>query len=300
MPHYYRNKLLKNYKSISKVANQQPQALASEGPYTKLAAVAQALMLILVGFGYWYTVLPVYQKSLLDEDIAKKTIELNKTTGELASLKSVVDSKELELKNLQSSIGLLREQTLRAQTDASKARIASTKALQESALAKGDATAKYANLRRQSLSLFWGELLAVCVGASVSTEIKLVECVDTIAAKSGSFSQLNEDDRRTVIHAIRLSIQSSKESWNAVSAEHTAQQKILKERYDRLVTEYAEVKKNDDKIAPIEIQAKLDRIGKNYEWEKKLSDARFDLIKHDITLSQSRGAVLKKILAIAV
>lgn len=60
-----------------------------EGTYAKLAAVAQVLMLVLVGFGYWYTVLPVYQKSLLDEEIAKKTIELNSATYELTTLPPV-------------------------------------------------------------------------------------------------------------------------------------------------------------------------------------------------------------------
>lgn len=96
-------------------------------------------------------------------------IELNITIGKLASLKNVVDTKELELKNLQCSNLQLREQMLQAKIKSSKARLMSLKSLQESATAKDNATVRYITLRRRSLSLF-------------SRVSKLVECV-VIAAK---------------------------------------------------------------------------------------------------------------------
>ncbi|GAC1405688.1 MAG: hypothetical protein NVSMB6_00630 [Burkholderiaceae bacterium] len=106
-------------------------------------------MLILVGFGYWYTVLPVYQKSLLDEEIAKKTIELNSATTELATLRSGIHDKESELASLQRSIDIYKSDTRQARSDATKAKL-------DSAIAHQDAAAKYSSLRSQSLSLFWG------------------------------------------------------------------------------------------------------------------------------------------------
>lgn len=55
----------------------------------RAANASQIGLLLLAVFGYFYTVVPVYQKSLLDEDIAKKTLEfkeLQRKNSELAGL----------------------------------------------------------------------------------------------------------------------------------------------------------------------------------------------------------------------
>ncbi|MGJ7501219.1 hypothetical protein ACSFBF_12735 [Variovorax sp. ZT5P49] len=62
--------------------------------------LSQVLLLLLGIFGYFYTVLPVYQKSLLDEDIAKKTIELGKKDAELTGKASELNEKMARIAEL--------------------------------------------------------------------------------------------------------------------------------------------------------------------------------------------------------
>lgn len=44
---------------------------------SRASHMSQVGILIIAVFGYFYTIVPIYQKSILDEDIAKKTLELN-------------------------------------------------------------------------------------------------------------------------------------------------------------------------------------------------------------------------------
>ena len=44
---------------------------------SQLSSFSQFGILIIAIIGYFYTVVPLYQKSVLDEEIAKKVIELN-------------------------------------------------------------------------------------------------------------------------------------------------------------------------------------------------------------------------------
>ena len=44
---------------------------------TRLSHIAQIILVAVAVFGYFYTVVPVYQKELLSENIAQKEIELN-------------------------------------------------------------------------------------------------------------------------------------------------------------------------------------------------------------------------------
>lgn len=50
---------------------------------TRAASLSQPLLLVLAVFGYFYTVVPVYQKELLSEQIAAKEIELGKLQREI-------------------------------------------------------------------------------------------------------------------------------------------------------------------------------------------------------------------------
>lgn len=45
--------------------------------FARLSNLSQVGLLILAVFGYFYTVVPVYEKSLLDEEIAKKELQLH-------------------------------------------------------------------------------------------------------------------------------------------------------------------------------------------------------------------------------
>lgn len=65
--------------------------------FTRASHASQVLLLCLGVFGYFYTVLPVYQKSLLDEEIAQKTIQLREQEKQAAALNNEIKNKQLEL-----------------------------------------------------------------------------------------------------------------------------------------------------------------------------------------------------------
>lgn len=96
--------------------------------FSRASHASQVLLLVLGGVGYFYTVLPLYQKALLDEDIAKKTLELNQKTQETALLSEQIKARTLELaardkqlSELSSSVATANIQKLVAESKALKA-----------------------------------------------------------------------------------------------------------------------------------------------------------------------------------
>ena len=73
--------------------------------FARAAHASQVLLLFLGVFGYFYTVLPVYQKSLLDEEIAQKTMELRAKEKQAASLGEVIARQSMQVREKE---GLLR------------------------------------------------------------------------------------------------------------------------------------------------------------------------------------------------
>src|SRR5205823_4013116 len=267
-----------------------PSNAPLEGTYAKWAAVAQVLMLVLVAFGYWYTVLPVYQKSLLDEDIAKKTLELNKATKDLETLKITVDTEEKQLALVQSSIDKYRNESSKAKTEAFKAKL-------ESATARTDVAIKYALLRSQSLSLFFGELLSNCTGTSVTSDQKLVDCIELTAKKSSSFLRLDEPDGKSVLARIRKSVNVNHDDWNTLTLESEKKISALSQKIDDLKKAVDVAKQNRKRTTP---QERMDAIGADYEDSKSVSDLTFQLIHLKYEVPKDRQALLRKILDIPV
>ncbi len=65
--------------------------------FGRASHTSQVLLLLLGVFGYFYTVLPIYQKSLLDEDIAQKTLEIREQEKRVAALNAEIRRKQSEL-----------------------------------------------------------------------------------------------------------------------------------------------------------------------------------------------------------
>lgn len=62
----------------------QPKTIDQiDGWFRRLASLSQVGLLALAVFGYVHTVIPAYQRSLLDQQIAQKTAELNQKDGEI-------------------------------------------------------------------------------------------------------------------------------------------------------------------------------------------------------------------------
>lgn len=68
--------LRKPIKKLSNINTKKLKQSSLDGWLNRLSHLSQIGLLITALFGYIYTVLPVYQKSLLDEQIAQKELEL--------------------------------------------------------------------------------------------------------------------------------------------------------------------------------------------------------------------------------
>lgn len=124
---------------------------------TRLSSASQPLLLCLAVFGYFYTVVPVYQKELLSEQIAAKEIELTR-------LQRAIDATAPTMKRLEGERAALERQlqALKAQKDAAERTIAEL------------------NLRQSSLEARTGELEAA--------RAKLMGDVASVEAGAKAFS----------------------------------------------------------------------------------------------------------------
>lgn len=129
-------------RSRSKPVPQPIQVATYTSPIDKwlsrIANASQAGLLILATFGYFYTVIPVYQKSLLDEEIAKKTLDLEKKESELTQ-------KSSELASLTAAVNQMRGSLSRSQVEVGRL--------------KGNLNEQYSELRYRLLEEF--QLLGV-------------------------------------------------------------------------------------------------------------------------------------------
>lgn len=83
---------------------------------TRIANFSQLGVLILAVFGYFYTVLPVYQKSLLDEEIAKKTLELESKDKKISEFNQILKDRAQELKTLSDQVDIAKKDADTAKT----------------------------------------------------------------------------------------------------------------------------------------------------------------------------------------
>lgn len=83
---------------------------------TRAASLSQPLVLALAVFGYFYTVLPVYQKEVLSEQIAAKELELAKLQRQIDATGPTMTRLQSEASGLQRKILTLAEQSQEAAT----------------------------------------------------------------------------------------------------------------------------------------------------------------------------------------
>lgn len=126
--------------------------------FDRVGQASQVLLLVLGVFGYFYTVLPLYEKALLDEEIAKKTLELNKASADLAKTSLDLQAKEGELQRLatmteQKTRELERKEDELAKTSSSmrQAQHVATMAKMQAETATFDAEVNYISYRREFL-----------------------------------------------------------------------------------------------------------------------------------------------------
>lgn len=93
----------------------------------RLSKLAQIATPILAVFGFWYTVLPLYSKAVLEEQVAQTQLELNHQKNELFTLESSIATKQHKVEELTRYIAIEEERSSALQeeiNDLSKQRAA--------------------------------------------------------------------------------------------------------------------------------------------------------------------------------
>lgn len=216
-----------------------------------IASVSQVGLLVLAGYGYIYTVLPVYQKALLDEEIAKKTLELNKKELEL-------QIKNAELNELNAAVSQARESALQSQKEVGKL--------------KGTVREQYSELQPRLLQEF--ELLGskLCRlksipdgGFSICIRDNVLSTVNLSGLKAGDRKLLQKivDHENNDIHATwREYLKTAQEKKHKAEVRkselsESCEQKKASEEY-----------KDKMKQLMIDYQCSVDSITSHFELEK--------------------------------
>lgn len=146
--------------------------------FTLAAHASQVLLLLLGVFGYFYTVLPVYQKSLLDEEIAQKTLELREQQRQSRELGEKISQQNQEVERKQRELQAKDRELSVARSAEMAARV--------------EAQENYARLRIQYIGGATGRLwiCASTISKDGLTGRELAECPDKVLALVGD--QLND------------------------------------------------------------------------------------------------------------
>jgi hypothetical protein len=169
----------------------------------RLANASQLGVLLLAGFGYFYTVLPVYQKSLLDEEIAKKTIELNAKDGAL-------QAKNAELQALLGTVVEARNSALRAQVEVGKL--------------KGAIRNQYDELRARLIQEFVLLTRESCKLEKMPSG-SFSKCVEEKVFAPGNLTALTAADRRLLLQIVSKRNREITAAWQKIELTFaTAQQ----------------------------------------------------------------------------
>lgn len=81
----------------------------------RTASLSQPLLLVLAGFGYFYTVVPVYQKEVLSEQIAAKEVELGRLQRQINASVPTMQQLQSAIAHLKGQITALSAQKSRAE-----------------------------------------------------------------------------------------------------------------------------------------------------------------------------------------
>lgn len=101
---------------------------------SRASHIAQIVLVAVAVFGYFYTVVPVYQKDLLSEEISQKEIELIKLKEETKSFPKAIKDLEEKAQSLEKSISDLEQ--AKAEAEKSVVVILDEKAVIENSLKK--------------------------------------------------------------------------------------------------------------------------------------------------------------------
>lgn len=181
------------YKQALEARSMEP--LHIDAVLQRLSHASQLGLLLLAIFGYFYTVLPVYQKSLLDEEIAKKTLELRSMENRLAQTEAKLSGREEEFKILTNRID-----EARATADAARQRLGQAQV--EVGKLKGAVQSQYSELRPRLLRDFQSLAHTEC-GRKALGKIPFAECMERRVLLSPVLASLSISDRAILVRLVR-------------------------------------------------------------------------------------------------
>jgi hypothetical protein len=174
----------------------------------RLANASQLGILILAVFGYFYTVLPIYQKSLLDEEIAKKTIQLNAMEAEFSAMnKKVVE--------LRASANSAREGLGKAKAEVGKLR--------------GAVDTQYSELRPRLINDFIALANNSCKLSDVP-DGGFANCIESKVLSSSILSSLQEVDRSRLLSIVRKHNAPIHNLWSDYSSDLEQRKKTIENK----------------------------------------------------------------------
>ena len=170
--------------------------------FARAANASQLGLLLLAVFGYFYTVLPVYQKALLDEEIAKKTLALASMETALRTKDSELNEKNQSLANLNAAVEKAHQSLSRSQAEVDKLR--------------GKVQIQYSELRPRLVEEFQWLAESLCKLSSVP-DLGFSNCVQTNVLPTANLVSLTEADRARLLRLVRQENESIHKSWRTFS-----------------------------------------------------------------------------------
>jgi hypothetical protein len=155
-------------------------------------------MLMLAIFGYFYTVLPIYQKSLLDEEIAKKSLELNAMQSRIETTEALLKTRERELGGMNKKLSDMRVAADRAQAEVGKLRT--------------DVGAQYAELLPRLLQDFQSLSYGLCKEAVLGDQ-SFADCVDKNVLPTANLAAIHASDRGRLSRILHARSPALAQAW---------------------------------------------------------------------------------------
>ena len=225
----------------------------------RVAHMSQFALVVLAFVGYVFTVLPVYQKSLLDEDIAKKTLELRVMEGNISKKEALLASKSSELTNMSERFNQLRG-------DVNTTRQGLGQAKAEVEKLRGVVDFQYSSLRYWNMRSIREDTLQTCKMSS-SKDAGFAECLLKRVLDDSSLKQILSPDDLTRLQRIVKSkipqIQSATAEFWAGNARKKQQVQLQAKRVLDRCEQLRRMEDYKDAIKKIstERQCSLERAG---------------------------------------
>lgn len=215
------------------------------------AHASQLLLLILGLFGYFYTVRPIHQKEILDEEIAQKRIELRDKEKDMRVLSENIKKKSSELDEKERALGVAKS---------------------EAYSAKSEARESYSELRMQLLNQFTNRVQD-CAQPALTKKLDLAvlkACPKSMENSAGYLlEKLKANDRRVMLNEVQKALAG------------------IQPQFEALVQKRQKIDEADLQEAAT-IQSQIDAIPATPEGERALRSS-MDRYQLQLRLSAVRG-----------